>query len=845
MQRDGWILAGIWLEIALCDRIWLKCDRAIPAWDQTNHLTGTLNYLNAFQHAQWFSLNWWRSLWMLSSKNPPLPYIATAPFQQLFGRGQDSAMLVMLLWSALLLACTYALGKYLFNRQVGLIAACMVAIMPAMYLNRLQYLVDYPLAALVTASFYCLTRWQTVSNPSPPPPVSPSPRLPLPPSLLNALGFGFFLGLAMLTKQSVIFFLFVPSVWVVAQNLWRRAWGRLLQLLLAFILAGAIAFPWYSTNWIYFIGNFQSGIASAAVREGDPPLNTLAAWTYYFKLFPAAFSWPLSIVPIVALLLAAGRKFIAARSRRDSLRGAHPSLVSLRWLALFIASSYLLCSALVNKDARYIVPMLPALAVVLAWGLTLLPKRWGGARWGVLGLGALLAILNLFPLGGAAIGSGLRAFSLSNPSYPYTGIDLPQQAIVAEIIRTTPQLQATVGVMPVTPPFNHNNFNYYGALANFQVYGREVGVRDRRVERDLRSLDWFITKNGDLGTDKPSTLELVRRVESSNDFKLQKTWQLPDGSLTKLYHRLVPSVQVRTLSGEILRVRLDSAIAPAVVPPGQPVPVTYTWSGGLQQLRSGIVLLSWQPTFAPNSGGWIHDRAIGNGQLFSGNLTAAQQQQSFEVVERTAMLPPTSLAPGTYRLEATYLNRETGERYPIAVPSVNIRVDSNAPPTPAPELDLVTQLRNLAQKLPQGITALDPVFDDIGRINQYDPVQDYTQQAEISLKARLQQDPNNGEWAYALALSQVLQEDAEGAIAALQNVVRLDPQNPYAHAYLAFVYLYSWRGKAAQNALKPAIVLQPNSLEIQALNGVSALMQGHLIEAWQTWEKIGNRIKKI
>jgi hypothetical protein len=62
--------------------------------------------------------------------------------------------------------------------------------------------------------------------------------------------------------------------------------------------------------------------------------------------------------------------------------------------------------------------------------------------------------------------------------------------------------------------------------------------------------------------------------------------------------------------------------------------------------------------------------------------------------------------------------------------------------------------------------------------------------------------------------------------------VQLDSKNPYAHAYLAFVYLYQWRGKAAQEALEPALVLNQNIPEVKALSGVAALLQGNVFKAW-------------
>jgi cytochrome c-type biogenesis protein CcmH/NrfG len=97
----------------------------------------------------------------------------------------------------------------------------------------------------------------------------------------------------------------------------------------------------------------------------------------------------------------------------------------------------------------------------------------------------------------------------------------------------------------------------------------------------------------------------------------------------------------------------------------------------------------------------------------------------------------------------------------------------------------------------------------------------------------LQQEPNNLELAYALAFSRVLQQNVKSAIAALEKVTQLDSQNPYAYAYLAFVQLYGWHPKAAQTALKPALALNSNLPEIRILNGVAALMQGNLIQAWQ------------
>jgi predicted Zn-dependent protease len=130
------------------------------------------------------------------------------------------------------------------------------------------------------------------------------------------------------------------------------------------------------------------------------------------------------------------------------------------------------------------------------------------------------------------------------------------------------------------------------------------------------------------------------------------------------------------------------------------------------------------------------------------------------------------------------------------------------------------------------------VFEEVGRINQYDPIQDYLVQAQLTLQYRLQHFSPKLDWAYGLALSNVLQREANGAIAALKQVTQLDSENPYAYAYLAFVQLYNWQPSQAQKSLQPSLAKNPNLPEIQALNGVAALMQGNIVKAWQQLSKL-------
>ena len=110
--RQGLIIVTIiWILGILVDRFWFSLDHTIPAWDQADYLNGGIIYTQAFQNPRWFDGDWWRSLWLMSPKIPPLTYLLTIPFFNLFGISVDAGMWVMAIYSALLLFSVYGLGS--------------------------------------------------------------------------------------------------------------------------------------------------------------------------------------------------------------------------------------------------------------------------------------------------------------------------------------------------------------------------------------------------------------------------------------------------------------------------------------------------------------------------------------------------------------------------------------------------------------------------------------------------------------------------------------------------------------------------------------------------------------
>ena len=860
------ILLALWGLSAIADRLWFLADRSVPGWDQADYLSASLTYLQGLQQPQWGSGTWWTEFWQLRSKIPPLTYISAALVQMLAGTGPDAAAIVLSLFTGVLLISVFAIGAILFGPQVGSWAAVLCLLLPGFYRFRLDFLLDYPLTAMVTVSFAALTWWRSTdrslrhnlsltSNRSLPSegslPTEGELRvktlLHLIGEWLSAIGFGLLLGLAFLTKQPALFFLALPITWLALAALIRRSGGRLLQLLLACGLSVLVWGPWYRANWFLMLTAGKRATIDSAAIEGDPALNTWAAWTFYLEQLPRFVSWPLLVLPIAGLVFYGGWRLLQGRGLQLGSQ--------TRWLAVFLVGGYLLSSVNVNKDARYMLPLLPTIAVVLAVGLVAWGQRgWGQRiRWGTAVAGFLLMAFNLVPLGiQPETGLGL-------PHYPYLGPEWPHAELVQAILDEEPYLQANVGVLPSTGTINQHNVGYFGALQNKQVFARQVGIRESFLKRDGRSLTWFLTKIGDPGSVPSTHAQMKRIVEEGGDFQLFDSWELPQSEGTlKLYRQKTPPLVVEERAGENGdRVQLTSVVVPKSAPPGHPLPVTYQWVGPGTDLQEGVVLLSWEwesavdPDLAPSISApvvpqddastplnppettakttrWIHDRGIGAGTL----RTADLPEGHFSVADSTAMLPPVDGLPGIYSLNATYINRTTGDSYPLAVPAnARLEISPTAPTIPAPELDLVTQLRNLAPLLRRG--EFDPVFAEIGRINQYDPVQDYLEQTAIALDSRLAEDPKNLNWLYALAIARVQQQNAPAALDALEKAAELDPENPFAHGFVAFVHLYQWHPNRAQPSIDRAIALNPNLEEIQILDGVAALMRGNLVKAWR------------
>ncbi len=528
--RSYAFLAVLVLVLSAANLAWLKADTRPPSWDPAGHAIATIRLsrvpllpdpLQAVQ--QWFT----------QTEYPPLVYWLSAPLAHLFWPSADTFAGIHALFLAILLLATYGVARSMGGTGAGLVAACVVGLYPILYGLERHYLLDFPLTAMVALSNWLLIRSEGFRE------------------RRTALVYGASLGLGMLTKWPFALFVAGPFLVTVAFRVGRER-ARWKNLLWASGTGFLVAAPWY-------IANFRSTIAFAATQsawaqaEGDPLLGSIVLLKYYaLALVEQQILLPFAALALLGLLVVVARR---------GLR--HDTLFLLSWIAL----PYLYFTFAANKDPRFTVPYLTALAIFSALGLAWLkPRAVRAALTALIALYALLQFSGLswgmsqrLPSGVLPSRFGIHLGSHVLPIYsevvhmasPAAPEDWQEQAMLHDLLATlSPQngtRHAVLSVLANAEFFEPNAFTYY-ALAErlpVDVLYLPDPFQSHGAREKLAKSDYVITKTGDLGpawTTK-ETSELTRELltplsELGSQFELVGGYPLPDGSEGRLYRRV-------------------------------------------------------------------------------------------------------------------------------------------------------------------------------------------------------------------------------------------------------------------------------------------------------------------
>lgn len=531
----GWWLAlgGLWLLATAADRLWLGLDARLPAWDQADYLNSAVDHGRALGLLAGGGWQEWAALLDLSPKIPPLASLVNGTVMAVAGQEPDGASWALALWHGLLLLVVALWGRQLQGPGLGLLAAALVAVAPALAELRVDFTLDLPLAATSTLALWRLGCWQA------PAPAGGRSH--------QALGAALAVATAILVKQSALLVVALPCLWAASRGLGQR--GRRWQVLVALAVVLALLLPWLHHNWISTLGGTNRAVIESAAREGDPPPLSLRSLLWYPQLWPAQ----LGQVPLLAGLVGAA---VALRSWRplEPLRRLSPGW---GWLIGCALAGWLATTLSPNKDPRYITPVLPLLALLLARGWWLVGEAIAGRG----GRPAALVALTSGLLAAAGGTVTERAAAIVQPG----GFPVPEA--MAEVRRRVGERPTTVLLVASRPDFNEHTATVYGRLAGGRIVARQVGRRPGQQEAVLAGGEWLLLATGDQGSGRPSAQELSRAVREDGRFERIRHWPRRDEADLELWRRRNTAPLPRTFSQDFQRLapRLESG--PAALAP--------------------------------------------------------------------------------------------------------------------------------------------------------------------------------------------------------------------------------------------------------------------------------------
>jgi len=332
--------------------------------------------------------------------------------------------------------------------------------------------------------------------------------------------FGLVCGLGMLTKWTFPFFLAFPAIWSARKNQ--------MNALIAALTAAAVSAFWYVSQW-RTLADFLRINQAGGAAEGDPSWFSFQALVFYVR----ALEGYQLFLPLFVLFLA-GTVIMVRRFSRE-------------WIpvVLWVAGGWFCLLMFQNKDPRYAIPLLPAVALI---SVTVFQKK----RIWFPGLALLLLFQHYMVSFGVrylpervVLLRGIQGplswdWNLYTQTYfqlwgPPAREDWKIEQVLARIAAVGgPTVK--IGIIPSIARFDPEAFEFYGTLYKYNIVIARLLFFN---EAELLNQDYVLMSEGDQGFAAFSSHDLDRinlYIMSLPDrFKLIDRFTIPSGQTIRLY----------------------------------------------------------------------------------------------------------------------------------------------------------------------------------------------------------------------------------------------------------------------------------------------------------------------
>ena len=514
------ILVSLSIFLIVNNIIWLRIDTLPPIWDQAGHLIKSYEYFKTIER---FDSSLFYNLLTISNFYPPLFYISSYPFYKILGMSQDSGCLTNSIFLILLIFSTYGIANNLYGKRAGILSALLASTYNVVSTHSRQYLLEMSLISTVTLTIYFLLKSNTFKE------------------RRYSIAFGIAAGIGMLTRWNFLFFVFPALIYKIYMILKEvrsqksEVRNQIKNLAAASIISITIFSPWYISNMGNILLNAGISIKDSAVIEGDPHGLNIENFIYYLKAINEQVSSPLYILFIISFAL----YIYKYRDNRD---------ISIFW---WFIGSYIIVTAIANKDSRYSMHYLPAVAIFSTFWIK--DIKSGIAKDSIsviiiififLQYFSSLYGLRLLPAERISLGSLNIILSQSNPpARENWKVDEIEKVILSE--NSFYNIKNMVRIIPDYPTFAKATFEYY------KYFNKYNNIHFSWHTNFPEFTDYIVTKTGNVGPlfrEKAHTLTKYIETpppEFTNIFSKFREFKLPDGSTATLYKRdIIPLSEV-------------------------------------------------------------------------------------------------------------------------------------------------------------------------------------------------------------------------------------------------------------------------------------------------------------
>lgn len=426
--------------------VWFSLDVAPPSWDQSWYLETSVRFYNALRYEGLRSFND-SYIHALGGIKAPLISLLPIPFYYIFGPGEHSAMLVnwslILISNLLIFAFVYELTK---DKTISIISVLVTQTFPFVYGLSRQFFVENILLTSVFLYLYCMIRTEYFS------------------SRRWTAFLGLTLGIGIFAKVNFPMYVFIPTLFYLFKGIYeKRIEGKsfAINVIIAIIACVVIPGYWYFNNYKTIL-EFALSASNGPLSKlfGNPDVLSLPVISYYLKTVVKAISGYYLIILVLTL------PFVWQYYRKTNN--------ALLWiLPLTFFPTFVILLFSINKDIRYILPILPMMAILIGIGLndflSFLPKRK---------LGYILLIFPLFMF----VYYSFYDYSQSIQPiylYPPDRIDWKTDQVLEKIHVDSEAREERIEyaiVLDEKSEMNHNNYSYikvrnYPSWKNFYPTG--------------------------------------------------------------------------------------------------------------------------------------------------------------------------------------------------------------------------------------------------------------------------------------------------------------------------------------------------------------------------------------